>query len=907
MRYVKGAWVILLLATSLTAAAQQVIRGKVTARADGKPIAFASVYVKEAAKGAVSDMDGNFNLVVPQLREPHLRVSCMGYHTVELQVKPGGEILDIKLDEQSFGLKDVTVTARYHDKTGSDATIEQEALEYIQPTSLKDIFVLLPGGKMGSNNMQDGALISSRQVGTDMSTSFGMGLTVNGVPVQNDGMRIQMAGVTGQSAADGEGNVTVNTGVDLRTISTDHIENVTLTRGISSAKEGNLSSGIIRVNAKQGASPLQARVKFDPLNKLAYVGRGFHLSERLGTLYAGADIVRSQARMEDARGAYNRVSAQLNWNNQRRWWGKTVDMNLLGSYVTSFSNNKTDELIKTYHEKYNSRYERATLSGKLNVALNTPWLDNLELIGSADYTRNVLNHHKHVINRTVMPLQQSLQEGESEGVYLPSTYDTYYKIDNRPLNVFVQLNARKSGNLGKELSYNLLLGTSLTTTKNLGDGAVVDPMRPPFPSADFIRPRKNSDIPSLVNHAGYLESKLRYRHGRHELNGSLGARSTTMFNLPSNYKLNGRMLLEPRLQAAYTFYHKTGGDEMSHTLRAGYGVENKLPSADYLYPDKVYHDFIALNAYFTDASKRLLITNTKIQNPVNERLSANKNSKLEVGYDLRWRGFELNLTGFRELMKGGVAYFTTYVPAHYTYYYELLHPVEAKPTKADFKSREMRTFMEMQVPTNSARTVKQGLEYRLHIPTMAAVRSEVEINGAYYRTEYASGVPVMYRPSVMVDEQMYPYVGIFDGSEKQIGSNFNTNAWVNTHLPKWKLIFTNFIQVVWFEKYRLVTDVNAYPERYMDTDGEVRTFRLADDELLKSLRRTYLASRYKENKQPVSLLWSIKATKEFNRHVKLAFFANNIVQVNPKYRDGYAQSRRNWQKPFFGAELTMSF
>ena len=57
----------------------------------------------------------------------------------------------------------------------------------------------------------------------------------------------------------------------------------------------------------------------------------------------------------------------------------------------------------------------------------------------------------------------------------------------------------------------------------------------------------------------------------------------------------------------------------------------------------------------------------------------------------------------------------------------------------------------------------------------------------------------------------------------------------------------------------------------------------------------------------MSLLWSIKATKEFNRHVKLAFFANNIVQVNPKYRDGYAQSRRNWQKPFFGAELTMSF
>ncbi len=907
MQYRLWKWLLGLILTVSTAALGETLHGKITNRADGKPIAFATIYAKEAAKGVISGIDGSFTIVIPKLHETHLRISCMGYQTLELLVKPGIEALDIKLNEQSFGLKDVTVTAKFHDKVGSDATIEQEALEYIQPMSLNDVFVLLPGGKIGSNNMQGSSLISSRQVGSDRSTSFGMGVTVNGVPVQNDGMRIQMTGITGHSAADGEGNVTVNTGVDLRTLSTDHIESVTLTRGISSAKEGNLSSGTIRVNAKQGVGPLQTRIKFDPLNKLAYIGKGFYLPKSLGTLYVGADIVRSQAQIEDERGAYNRISSQLNWNNQQYWWGKTVDMNVLGSYVTSFSNNKTDEIIRAYNEKYNSRYERTTVSGKLNITFNEPYIDNLELLVSADYTRNILKHHKHVINRTVMPLQQSLQEGESEGIYLPSTYDTYYKIDNRPLNIFVQFNAWKSGTIGKTVNYNLLLGTSLTTTKNKGDGIIVNPKRPPFPSEDFIRPRKNSDIPALVNHAGYVESKLRYRYGMNELTGTFGVRSAMMLNLPSGYKLDGRVMLEPRLQAAYTLYNKVGNNEMSHTFRGGYGIENKLPSADFLYPDKVYHDFIALNAYFTDASKRLLITNTKIQNPVNKHLSANRNTKVEVGYDLRWHGFELNLTGFREEMRGGIEYFTTYIPAHYIYYYELLHPVVSKPTKADFKSREMYTFISMQTPTNSARTVKQGLEYRLHIPTIMAVKSEVEINGAYYRTTYGSGVPVMYRPSIMIGDQMYPYVGIFDGSEKQIGSNFNTNIWVNTHLPKWKLIFTNFIQIVWFEREKLVTDVNVYPEHYMDTNGNIREFRLADDEQLKNLKRNYLSSRYKENKEPISLLWNLKATKEFNRHIKLSFFANNIVQVSPKYRNGYAQSQRNWRKPFFGAELSMSF
>ncbi len=201
----------------------------------------------------------------------------------------------------------------------------------------------------------------------------------------------------------------------------------------------------------------------------------------------------------------------------------------------------------------------------------------------------------------------------------------------------------------------------------------------------------------------YAGAKASFRRGAHEVNTSLGLREVMMLNLPSGYYLDHHALFEPRLQAAYTFYHDAGGGKMSHTLRAGYGVENKLPSADYLYPDKVYHDFIALNAYFNDESKRLLITNTKIQNPVNPGLRANRNVKWEAGYDLKWQGWELSLTAFGERMRGGAEYFTSYTPTSYTYYYELRHDVDTKPTRDDFYSREMRTFMEMRSPENSAR------------------------------------------------------------------------------------------------------------------------------------------------------------------------------------------------------------
>lgn len=891
----------------------QILSGQVTDKASGEPIPFATIYLPDLARGVAADINGNFSIQVGRNAKVRLKVSSLGYQAAELTVATSGrKNISVMLEQQSVALKDFTVTAKYNDKTGSDATIGQEALEYIQPTSIQDIFQLLPGGKTGQNNMQSRSLISSRQVGSDESTAFGMGLSIDGVPVQNDGQRIQMTGITaGTGGGDQEGNTSVNTGVDMRTISTDHIESVTVNRGIASAKEGNLSSGTIRVTPKQGSSPMRVRIKFDPLNKLAYVGKGIRLSESLGTLYAGADIVRSATSIEDTRGAYNRVTGQLNWNNQMRWWGKAVDMSVRGGYITSFNNNRTDDLTETLGEKYNTRYQNASLSAKFNMRTEMKLVDDLELIASANYTSDVLRYDKLVQNRTVTPLQHATEEGEHEGTYLPSKYRTYYSVDNQPFTLFTQFTANKYGNVTPFLNFAAMLGTSLNYTKNFGQGAVVDQERPPYPSSDFIRPRANSDIPAIVNHATYAELKLRCKLGRSEVNSQWGVRETMMLNLPHNYALHGKALFEPRLQMSYTYNFAPKGcaTVRNVSLRAGFGIENKLPSADFLYPDKVYHDFTALNAYSDAPEKRLLITNTKIQDPTNPALRENRNSKFEVGVDFNYDGYAFSVTGFYEKMKGGVEYFTQYTPASYTYYYKLKNPVDGRPAKDDFYSRERHTFMQLNVPTNSAAVTKRGVEYRMHVPTIIPLHTEVEINGAYYSTEYSSGVPVMYWPQIMENDEPYPYVGVYNGYDKTRAENFNTNFWINTHLPKLKLIFTNFIQIVWFEKSRLCTDVNEYPSRYMDTDGKVAILtpeQISANSTFETLRRKFNSARYNELRRPVSLLLNLKLTKEFGRHARLSFFADNLLQVSPKYKNNYLQTIRDWQRPFFGAELTLS-
>lgn len=887
----------------------QLITGRIFDASTKKALPFATIYAPELEIGAIAGVDGSYSILLPLGRNTKLVFNYLGYNQATLilehEIYKKGPI-NIPLSPLSFELDNIIIKAEYSKDIGFNAKISQEALEYIHPTSLSDVFLLTPGGTIQTNNIHSRSLLSSRQAGVDKSTSLGMGLSIDGVPVHNDGLRVQMAGYTGVASIDPSNNVAVNTGIDLRTISTDHIDNVTISQGIASAKEGNLSSGLIKITSKKGKSPIQLRTKLDPLNKLIYIGKGFLLSEKMGTLHAGVDVTKSANDLRNKKSSYNRITSQLNYNNQFHINEKKIDLNLKGSFISSFNDTKNDEKINARNENYKTNYERYSFSSKVLADLNYPVIDKLEFLASLDYSKDILEHKKRVHNMTVMAIQSSRTEGEHEGEYLPQSYDTRYKIENKPLNGFASINAKKYGKLSDNFNYNILLGTAFSYSKNMGRGAILNPLRPPFPDNSYIRARPNNKIPALANNAWYVEGKFRYKKQQNEINSSIGLRSTRMFNLPSNYKLNGLLLNEPRLQFSYTLRNKINQHELINTLRLGYGIENKLPTIDYLYPDKIYQDFIVLNAYFTDPKKRLLITQTKIYNPENQEIRENKNTKIEFGWETSFRNYNLSLSLFRETMDGGLEYFSEYIPISYTYYNELKHPVNGKPTKDDYNSYLRRDFMHKKHPVNSAKIVKKGVEYRLNFPKLNSIKSEIEINGAYYKTLYTSGVPVMFRPSITLDNKPYSFVGIYDGFNKRYRERFNTNIWVHTHLPKFKLIFTNFFQFIWIDTNLLGKDVASYPYSYLDLDGNIN--KISPDQIEKtpylgSLKRRFPPSIYNKARKPISMIMNLKLTKEFNHSIRLSFFANNLLQISPSYKSKQLRTLRDWHSPFFGTEL----
>ena len=877
---------------------------------DGKPLSFATMFIAELGTGVSTDLEGKFRFTGTKGTEYTLNVSYLNHVDKEVKVKAGSpEPLVIVLEEQSYELAEVVVMADYKKNQGSTAVINQQALEHIQPTSVADVLSLIPGGLFRESSATGFNRISLRQSGSDDNTSLGMAVVMDGIPQDNDGFRASIPGLSTDEYSDRLG---MNRGIDLKTLSTDHIRKIEIVKGISSAKLGNLSSGVIQTTSKIGITPAQLRMKVDPLTKLIYLGKGFRISPKMGYLHTGIDYTSVYDDRRDPMSKYSRLTGQVTYNNSVDVGDKTLFLFFKLSEVYTLNQAKEDELTQDYNESFRNKYSRTGASFKAQMYDLGKIVDNVEFIASADYTYALIDL---VQTGTPLPSPLATEEGESEGIYLPSTYYSPFQIENKPLSLLTQLNAESLFET-RSFRHKVIYGLSWKRTKNYGEGVMVDMTRPPYPgNNEYVRPVPNRSIPALSVGAAYAEEQLKHSNRWFDFELNAGVRFTQMFNLDTKYTELRKLQVEPRINAALSFnIDLAGGKSLRNMFRFGFGQENKLPTLDYIYPDRVYKDMIVLNAYTKqDDPFNHLITYTKIYDVTNNSLRPNRNTKYEAGWDVEYEGYSLSLTFFKEHSDRGFESVAEYSPVRYTRYVDPIDGqpiVGRRPEKEDYVADPYATFVDMDIVRNSMKVEKKGLEYLLRFPKIIPLSTTVEINGAYYDTRYSSGAPLQYHPAFRDDDRPQPYVGIYRRQDITRQRIFNTNLWFNTNIPRYKMIFTTFFQFIWLnEEMRINGD--EYPSAYFDTDGRMHT---VDDRILQSIKDGHTVWRhyhiYKEDFSetlPVSLTVNFKVTKEFSRMIRASFFVNNILDINPLYKNRYNQNVRVWQKSFFGAEMTFSF
>ncbi|WP_416998031.1 TonB-dependent receptor [Alistipes putredinis] len=880
---------------------------------DGKPLSFATMFIAELGTGVSTDLEGKFRFTGTKGTEYTLNVSYLNHVDKEVKVKAGSpEPLVIVLEEQSYELAEVVVMADYKKNQGSTAVINQQALEHIQPTSVADVLSLIPGGLFRESSATGFNRISLRQSGSDDNTSLGMAVVMDGIPQDNDGFRASIPGLSTDEYSDRLG---MNRGIDLKTLSTDHIRKIEIVKGISSAKLGNLSSGVIQTTSKIGITPAQLRMKVDPLTKLIYLGKGFRISPKMGYLHTGIDYTSVYDDRRDPMSKYSRLTGQVTYNNSVDVGDKTLFLFFKLSEVYTLNQAKEDELTQDYNESFRNKYSRTGASFKAQMYDLGKIVDNVEFIASADYTYDLIDRNRLVQTGTPLPSPLATEEGESEGIYLPSTYYSPFQIENKPLSLLTQLNAESLFET-RSFRHKVIYGLSWKRTKNYGEGVMVDMTRPPYPgNNEYVRPVPNRSIPALSVGAAYAEEQLKHSNRWFDFELNAGVRFTQMFNLDTKYTELRKLQVEPRINAALSFnIDLAGGKSLRNMFRFGFGQENKLPTLDYIYPDRVYKDMIVLNAYTKqDDPFNHLITYTKIYDVTNNSLRPNRNTKYEAGWDVEYEGYSLSLTFFKEHSDRGFESVAEYSPVRYTRYVDPIDGqpiVGRRPEKEDYVADPYATFVDMDIVRNSMKVEKKGLEYLLRFPKIIPLSTTVEINGAYYDTRYSSGAPLQYHPAFRDDDHPQPYVGIYRRQDITRQRIFNTNLWFNTNIPRYKMIFTTFFQFIWLnEEMRINGD--EYPSAYFDTDGRMHT---VDDRILQSIKDGHTVWRhyhiYKEDFSetlPVSLTVNFKVTKEFSRMIRASFFVNNILDINPLYKNRYNQNVRVWQKSFFGAEMTFSF
>lgn len=758
---------------------------------DGKPLSFATMFIAELGTGVSTDLEGKFRFTGTKGTEYTLNVSYLNHVDKEVKVKAGSpEPLVIVLEEQSYELAEVVVMADYKKNQGSTAVINQQALEHIQPTSVADVLSLIPGGLFRESSATGFNRISLRQSGSDDNTSLGMAVVMDGIPQDNDGFRASIPGLSTDEYSDRLG---MNRGIDLKTLSTDHIRKIEIVKGISSAKLGNLSSGVIQTTSKIGITPAQLRMKVDPLTKLIYLGKGFRISPKMGYLHTGIDYTSVYDDRRDPMSKYSRLTGQVTYNNSVDVGDKTLFLFFKLSEVYTLNQAKEDELTQDYNESFRNKYSRTGASFKAQMYDLGKIVDNVEFIASADYTYDLIDRNRLVQTGTPLPSPLATEEGESEGIYLPSTYYSPFQIENKPLSLLTQLNAESLFET-RSFRHKVIYGLSWKRTKNYGEGVMVDMTRPPYPgNNEYVRPVPNRSIPALSVGAAYAEEQLKHSNRWFDFELNAGVRFTQMFNLDTKYTELRKLQVEPRINAALSFnIDLAGGKSLRNMFRFGFGQENKLPTLDYIYPDRVYKDMIVLNAYTKqDDPFNHLITYTKIYDVTNNSLRPNRNTKYEAGWDVEYEGYSLSLTFFKEHSDRGFESVAEYSPVRYTRYVDPIDGqpiVGRRPEKEDYVADPYATFVDMDIVRNSMKVEKKGLEYLLRFPKIIPLSTTVEINGAYYDTRYSSGAPLQYHPAFRDDDRPQPYVGIYRRQDITRQRIFNTNLWFNTNIPMQKIL-----------------------------------------------------------------------------------------------------------------------
>jgi TonB-linked SusC/RagA family outer membrane protein len=231
-------------------AQQKTIRGKITSSEDGAALIGVAVAVKGTTVGAITNVEGNYQLSVPESAKT-LVVSFVGFVSQEVSIG-NAAIIDVKLVVDTKQLSEVVVTAvgiqREKKALGySVSTIKSSQLQQVsEPDPLRALSGKVAGVNIqGSGGAAGGATNITIRGNSSLSNNNQPLFVVDGVPFDNSSFSTDGGFAAGSSFT--------NRAFDL---DPNNIESMTVLKGAAAAAlyGSRAANGAIIISTKNGKS-----------------------------------------------------------------------------------------------------------------------------------------------------------------------------------------------------------------------------------------------------------------------------------------------------------------------------------------------------------------------------------------------------------------------------------------------------------------------------------------------------------------------------------------------------------------------------------------------------------------------------------------------------------------------------
>lgn len=866
----------------------------------GEPLSGATMQLVQSGLWGISGKDGEVEIRnVPRLPVAY-KVSMLGYKDVEGEIcLDGKDKVRILMEEESLSMREVVVVAQAGQ--GGESTtsiIGRQALDHLQATSLKDILQLLPGGvSMKNPSLTSPGQFKVRTLASDDNATFGAAIIINGMPVSTNANMNTGLGLSSISSG--------NSGADLRSIATDDIESVEIIRGVASAKYGDVSSGVMIVNKRIGVSDLNMKARIMPGIMQLHAGKGFDIKSA-GSLNISADYARGTSDPRFLTDKYNRGILSLAHRKTLldKTWTLTTNIDL--SYTGEWKGADPDEpeAMKKFFSSRDAFSLRLSHNGmlKLDKALARTLKYDVALSLSSDHIFN-----DRLVSVGSGAILDATKDGMYEGTPYPSSYETLSGTKSNPVMYWAKFSDLFYLNVGN-MSNRFNVGTEWKIEGNRGIGQYDKTLK--FKAFAQDRIRRFCDIPYMNQISAYVEDNvvLTFSERRYpNITGQAGVRWTVV----QPWRNERMMALSPRLNIAVNPVRYL-------SLRLGYGISEKVPSLQDLYPSPDYYDFY--NMSVSDGQKSYYLYSTRVFDNKPVSIKTMRGTKYELGFDVRLdNGMSFSVVGYHEKVsrcfgpdnsEWKTLVFDVWNAADVTFTGQKPIYDQQNPSRRD------TVLYNLIRPGNPKSRRNRGIEFDFNFGKINATNTSFYLSGAWSETRSSSS-NLGYKLPVGEARNYGPVYVVYPESSYSFSENrrFSATLRVVQHIPVIRFIVSASAQCILYE-YDHEVSSGTRPLGYIYGSEYIKFTEDQLDDIEFNFHGYMLKDQIFDTRiSNVPVTWpaiwclDMRVTKEIGDKAGFSFYANNVLFSQPWQSNSVSVSKveRNGGLFSYGLEIFLNF